>query len=55
MPLVRVDCKGDPPLGDILVEPGIITGAVPLFNIPEFTNPAEIELPLQFRDLLSRS
>ena len=71
MPLVSVDCiKGDPPLGEMLLttEPGIITGAVlpPLFwvfcavaaaelKIPELTNPAEIEFPLQFRDLLSIS
>ena len=70
MPLVSVDCiNGDPPLGEMLLttEPGIITGAVlpPLFwvfcaaaaelKIPELTNPAEIEFPLQFRDLLSIS
>ena len=65
MPLVSVDCiKGDPPLGEMLLEPGIITGAVlpPLFwlaaaelKIPELPNPVGIEFPLQFRDLLSIS
>lgn len=45
--------KGDPPLGEMLPEPGIMTGADPFCKMPELTKPAVMEFPLQFRDLLS--
>ena len=60
MPLCDCIKDGDPPLllfgGEILpdVELGIITGEDP-FKMPEQTSPAEIEFPLQFRDLFPMS